>query len=120
MRRRGEGMSSGNCPRMRGRKYGMRAWEKLTFMDCKSGGWRWRESRATNPERADILCLATSAAYARMPSRGANVRRSPKIQRLTVGGKSDGVNVFMLGLIPIQNRLWNRRRIPCALNCRPD
>ena len=90
----------------------MRAWEELTFMDCKSGGWRWRKSRATNPERADIPCLATSAAYARMPSRGANVRRSPKIQRLTVGGKSDGVNVFILGLILFQNRLWKSSANP--------
>ena len=64
----------------------MSMWEELTFMDCKSGGWQWRKSRAPNPERADILWLAMSAAYARMLSLGAKVRLSPKIHRAAVGG----------------------------------
>ena len=93
----------------------MRVWEELTFRDCKSGDWQWRESRVWKPERADMLWLATSAAYARMLSLGAKVCLSLKIHRAAVGGNPDSVNVFMLGLILFQNRLWNRRRIPCAL-----
>ena len=88
-------------------------WEELTFRDCKSGGWQWRKSRVWKPE--DMLWLAMSAAYARMLSLGAKVCLSPKIQRAAAGGNPDSVNVFMLGLILFQNRLWNRRRIPCAL-----
>ena len=57
-----------------------------------------------------------SAAYAWMLSIGAKVCLSPKIQRLAVGGKADGVKVFMPGLSLFQNWLWHRRRIPCALN----
>ena len=87
-------------------------WEELTFRDCKSVGWQWRKSRVWNPERADILRLAMSDAYARTLSLGAKVRLSPKIHRAAAGGNPDSVNVFMLGLIPFQNRLWNRRRIP--------
>ena len=100
---------------MRGRKHGMRVWDELTFRDCKYGGWQWRKSRAPNPERADMLWLAMSAAYARMLSLGAKVCLSPKIHRAAVGGNPDAVNVFSLGLLLFQNRLWNRRRIPCAL-----
>ena len=99
---------------MRGRKYGMRVWEELTFRDCKSDGRR-RKSRVWNPERADILWLAMSAAYARMLSLGAKVCLSPKIQRAAAGGNPDSVNLFMLGLILFQDWLWNRRRIRCAL-----
>ena len=87
----------------------------LTFRDCKSGGWRWRKSLAPNPERADMLWLEMSAAYVWTLSLGANVCLSPKIQRAAVCGDSDAVNVFMLGLFLFQNRLRNRRRIPCAL-----
>ena len=29
----------------------MGRWEELTFMDCKSGGWRWRKSRVWNRRR---------------------------------------------------------------------
>ena len=86
------------------------------FRDCKSGGWRRRKSEAPNPERANILWLAMSAAYVRMMSLGAKVRRSPKIHRAVVGGKAGDVNVFMLGLLPFQNRLEARRRILCALS----
>ena len=93
----------------------MRMWEELTFRDCKSGGWQWRKSRVRNPERADMLWLAMSAAYARMLSLGAKVCLSPKIHRAAVGGNPDSVNMFSLGLILFQNRLWNCRRIPCAL-----
>ena len=93
----------------------MSMWNELTFRDCKSGGWQWQKSRVWNPERADMLWLAMSAAYARMLSLGAKVWLSPKIQRAAVGGDPDSVNVFSLGLILFQNRLWNRRRIPCAL-----
>ena len=92
----------------------MRVWEELTFRGCKSGGWQWRKSRVWNPERADILWLAMSAAYARMLNLGAKVCLSPKIHRAAGGGNPDGVNVFRLGLILFQNRLWNRQRIPCA------
>ena len=93
----------------------MRMWEELTFRDCKSGGWQWRKSRVWKPERADMLWLAMSAAYARMLSLGAKVCLSPEIHRAAVDGNPDSVNVFSLGLILFQNRLWNRRRIPCAL-----
>ena len=93
----------------------MRMWEELTFRDCKSGGWQWQNSRVWKPERADMLWLAMSAAYVWMLSLGAKVCLSPKIHRAAVGGNPDSVNVFMLGLILFQNRLWNRRRIPCAL-----
>ena len=79
--------------------------EELTFRDCKSGGWQWRKGRVWNPERADILWLAMSAAYARTLSLGAKVCLSPKIHRAAVVGNPDGVNVFMLGLIRFQNRL---------------
>ena len=92
----------------------MSMWQELTFRDCESGDWRWRKSWVWNPERADMLQLAMSAAYARMLSLGAKVCLSPKIHRV-VGGNPDGVNVFRLGLILFRNRLWNRRRIPCAL-----
>ena len=90
-------------------------WEELTFRDCKSGGWQWRKSRVRNPERADMLWLAMSAAYVWMLSLGAKVCLPPKIQRVAVGRNVNGVNVFSLGLILFQNRLWNRRRIPYAL-----
>ena len=93
----------------------MRVWEELTFRDCKSGGWQWQKSRAPNPERADILWLAMSAAYVWTLSLGAKVCLSPKIHRAAVGGNVNGVNVFRLGLILFQNWLWNRLRIPCAL-----
>ena len=93
----------------------MANYPQLTFRDCKSGGWQWRKSRVWNPERADILWLAMSVAYARMLSLGAKVCLSPKIHRAAVGGNPDSVNVFMLGLILFQDWLWNRRRIPCAL-----
>ena len=93
----------------------MRVCEELTFRDCKSGGWQRGKSRAPKPERADILWLAMSAAYARMLSLGAEVCLSPKIHRAVVGGNPDRANVFGLGLILFQNWLWNRRRIPCAL-----
>ena len=93
----------------------MRVCEELTFRDCKSGGWQRRKSRVWKPERADMLWLAMSAAYARMLSLGAKVCLSPKIHRAVVGGNPGNVNVFSLGLIPFQNWLWNRRRIPCAL-----
>ena len=104
-----------NYPQMRGIKYEMRMWDELTFRDYKSGGWQWQKSRVWNPERADMLWLAMSAAYVWMLSLGAKVCLSPKIHRAAVGGDSDSVNVFMLGLILFQNWLWNRRRIPCAL-----
>ena len=58
----------------------------------------------TNPERADILWLAVSAAYVWLLSLEAKVCLSPKIQRLAAGGKSDGINVFALGPPPFQNR----------------
>ena len=74
-----------------------------------------KSAKIWNPERADTLWLAMSAACVRMPSLGAKVCLSPKIHRAAVGGNPDGVNAFMLGLILFQNRLWNRRRIPCAL-----
>ena len=92
-------------------------WEELTFRDCKSGGWQWRKSRVWNPEeRADILWLAMSAAYARMLSLGAKVCLSPKIQRAVAVCKNvNGVNAFRLGLPLFQNLLSERRRIPCAL-----
>ena len=57
----------------------------MTFMDCESGGWQRRKSRAWNPERADILWLAMSAAYARTLSIGAKVCLSPKIHWAAVG-----------------------------------
>ena len=41
--------------------------------------------------------------------------RPRKIHRVAVGGKAGDVNVFTLGLPLFQNRLWDRRRIPCAL-----
>ena len=84
-------------------------------MDCESGGWQQRKSRAWNPERADILWLAMSAAYVWTLSIGAKVCLSPKIHRAAVGKNVNGVNVFRRGLPPFQNRLWNRRRIPRAL-----
>ena len=62
-----------------------------------------------------MLWLAMSAAYVWMLSLGAKVCLSPKIHRAAVGGNPDSVNVFMIGLILFQNRLWDRRRIPCAL-----
>ena len=93
----------------------MRMWEELTFRDCKSGGWQWQKSRVWNPERANMLWLAMSEAYARMLSLGAKVCLSPKIQRAAIGKNVNGVNVFRRRLPPFQNRLWNRQRIPCAL-----
>ena len=105
-----------NYPHIRGRKYGMRMWEELTFRDYKSGGWQWQKSRVWKPERADMLWLAMSAAYVWMLSLGAKVCLSPKIQRVAVGRNVNGVNVFRLGLILFQNRLSERRRIPYALN----
>ena len=80
-------------------------WDELTFRDCKSGGWQWRKSRAPNPERADILWLAMSAAYARTLSLGAKVCLSPKIHRAAVGRNMNGVNAFRLGLILFQDWL---------------
>ena len=50
-----------------------------------------------------------------MLSLGAKVCLSQKIHRAAVGGNPNSVNVFMLGLPLFQNRLGNRRRIPCAL-----
>ena len=84
-------------------------------MDCESVGWQQRKSRAWNPERADILWLAVSAAYVWTLSIGAKVCLSPKIHRAAVCKNVNGVNVFRRGLPPFQNRLWNRRRIPRAL-----
>ena len=91
-------------------------WEELTFRDCKSGGWQWRNSRVWNPERANVLWLAMSAAYVWMLSLGAKVRLSPEIHRAVVGGELGYVNVFTLGLPLFHNRLEARRRIPCELN----
>ena len=51
-----------------------RARGELAFRDCKSGGWRGRKSGAPNPESANILWLAKSAAHVRMPSLGAIAR----------------------------------------------
>ena len=49
-----------------------------------------------------------------MLSLGAKVRLSPEIHRAVVGGEPGGVNVFKLGLLLFRNRLYERRRIPCA------
>ena len=76
---------------MRGKKvWDARAGE-LTFMDCESGGWQRRKSRAWNPERADILWLAMLAAYVWTLSIGAKVCLSPKIHRAAVGKNVNGV-----------------------------
>ena len=95
-------------------------YEELTFRDCKSGGWQWQKSGAPNPDRANILWIAMSAAYVWMLSLGAKVCQSPKIHRTVVGGEPGDVNVFTnvftLGLLLFHNRLEARRRIPCALN----
>ena len=88
----------------------------MTFGDCKSGGWQRQKSRVWNPERANMLWLAMSAAYVWMLSLGAKVCLSPKIHRAVVGGKPGGVNVFNIGLLLFRNWLGARRRIPCALN----
>ena len=49
-------------------------------------------------------------------SLGAKVCLSPKIHRaVAVGRNVNGANVFRLGLPLFQNRLSERRRIPCAL-----
>ena len=39
-------------------------WEELTFRDCKSGGWQWRQSRVWNPERADMR--GSAGCYSRL------------------------------------------------------
>ena len=90
--------------------------EEPAFRDCKSGGWQWRKSGLWNPERANVLWLAMSAAHVWMLSLGANVRLSPEIHRAMVGGEPGDVNVFKLGLLLFQNWLEARRRIQCALN----
>ena len=75
----------------------------------------FRKSGAPNPERADILWPAMSAAYVWMLRLEAKVCLSPKNHRAAGGGNPDSVNAFMRGLPPFQSRLWTRRRILCAL-----
>ena len=83
---------------MKGRQYGIRMREELMFMDCKTGGWQWQNSRVWYPERAAVLWLVMSAAYVWMLSLGARVCRSESLRKNVVGRKWRVVNVFRLGL----------------------
>ena len=88
---------------------------ELTFMDCESGGWQWRKSRVWKPERAghsvagDVGCVCADAEFW-----GEGL---PVAEDSSVGSRQECErgNVFRLGLLLFKNRLWNRRRIPCAL-----
>src|SRR5205085_2535639 len=42
--------------------YGMRSWIEGGFKDLKRGGWQWRQTKMTDPDRAARLWLAIAVA----------------------------------------------------------
>ena len=75
-------------------------WIELIFMDSKSGGREWEQSRVWNPERANRLWLAMALAYAWMVSLGAAAFSSYKAVKEVSGGRSRAARsaLFRLGV----------------------
>jgi hypothetical protein len=66
-----------NVPRLIGQRYALRWWQEESFKDLKSGGWQWRTSRLTDPQRMERLILVMTLAYAWCISLGTFVWRQP-------------------------------------------
>jgi hypothetical protein len=77
--------------------YGMRAWIEASYKDLKHDGWRWEQTKMTDPRRAErvwlVLALATlwvvstgSAAEAALPAPARDALPETHIARRTASG----------------------------------
>jgi hypothetical protein len=78
--------------------YGLRAWIEASYKDLKHDGWRWEQTKMTDPRRATrvwlVLALATlwvvstgSAAEAALPTPARDVLPETHIARRTATGR---------------------------------
>jgi len=86
--------------------YAMRGWIEQGFKDCKRGGFRWEQTKMTDPERATRLWLVIAVAT---------------LWVVLVGGAADAnLPVSSLDALPethIAHRTANKRATPRRLSC---
>jgi len=86
--------------------YGMRGWIEQGFKDCKRGGFRWEQTKMTDPERATRLWLVIAVAT---------------LWAVLVGGEADAnLPPSSLDVLPanhIAHRTSKQRPQPRRLSC---
>jgi hypothetical protein len=99
--------------------YAMRTWIEQSFKDCKRGGFRWEQTKMTDPARATRLWLVMALATLWAVSVGSDVDPSVSssgLERVLLPGTvtlTRRLSVFTRGLLTILAHLvrWGDLRI---------
>ncbi len=112
--------------------YGMRAWIACSYKDLKHDGWRWEQTKMTDPERAERLWLVMalamlwvvstgSAAEAALPVPARDQLPERHIARRTASGRTRPrtLSYFQRGRLLLSGLLGSGQPLP-ALHLHPD
>jgi hypothetical protein len=99
--------------------YALRMWIEHGFKDCKRGGFRWEQTKMTNPERATRLWLVIALATLRVISVGGALDHQLQSASGLTGDLPPGqstrprrLSVFKRGLLTILAHLMRFATLP--------
>jgi hypothetical protein len=105
--------------------YGMRAWIEASYKDLKHDGWRWEQTKMTDPRRAErvwlVMALATlwvvstgSAAEAALPAPARDLLPETHIARRTASGRQPprALSCFQRGRLLLITSLVSGQELP--------
>ena len=106
--------------------YGMRAWIECSFRQTKRAGWRWHQTRMTDPARAARHWLAMAVATLWVVSVGGQVDLAqppasilPFLPILRPRHRPRLLSCFRQGLLSILVALIDHRPLPFGRFCAP-
>jgi hypothetical protein len=105
--------------------YGMRAWIEASYKDLKHDGWRWEQTKMTDPRRAErvwlVMALATlwvvstgSAAEAALPAPARDLLPETHIARRTVNARQPprALSCFQRGRLLLITAMVSGQELP--------